>query len=149
MHVSKGTRDQDFTDSEAAAAGAGAGAGGVAQDAQAAGSSSSGAPAGPAKLRSFRLSYEDVVQEEALEEDLDDTVASPTSRAVGLDGSEFDQSKECIKSECGAPDSTVPYQGAQDVSTSSRASPRAPVRLLAGLAQCMGMYSTCQDKRAG
>jgi hypothetical protein len=37
------------------------------------------------KLRSFRLSFDDIVQEEALEEDLDDTLK--LTRSGSLDGS--------------------------------------------------------------
>lgn len=94
VHIKKGIRDQDHLDSKppttatnvSAAAGAGAGAAAAADGAAAAG----GAPVGPQKLQSFRLSYEDVFQEEQLQEELDDTIKSPSVSAAGLpDGSEY------------------------------------------------------------
>jgi hypothetical protein len=79
-HPIKGTRDQAEKPAPASAAAAGAGTLGLqasaaeAPAAAAAANSSSASPDRPQKLRSFRLSYEDVVQEEMLQEDLDDTV---------------------------------------------------------------------------
>lgn len=95
VHISKGTRDQDYVSRKAATAtdvnvSAAVGDAGASEDPQGEGAGAGTvAPAGPQKLRSFRLSYEDVRQEEALEEDLDDTVGSPSTSAAGLDGSEY------------------------------------------------------------
>jgi hypothetical protein len=95
VHISRGIRDQDHVDSKAptsganvsAVAGAGAGAGAAVSAGDGA-AVAGAAPTGPQKLRSFRLSYEDVVQEEQLQEDLDDTIKSPSMSAAGLpDGS--------------------------------------------------------------
>lgn len=92
-HPIKGTRDQAEKPAPASAAAAGAGTLGLQASAAevpaaaAAANSSSASPDRPQKLRSFRLSYEDVVQEEMLQEDLDDTVRT-ASMIEAPEGSE-------------------------------------------------------------
>jgi hypothetical protein len=92
-HPIKGTRDQAEKPAPASAAAAGAGSLGLQASAAevpaaaAAANSSSASPDRPQKLRSFRLSYEDVVQEEMLQEDLDDTVRT-ASMIEAPEGSE-------------------------------------------------------------
>lgn len=84
IHLTKGARDQGPPATASVGDGASAGTSEAAAGAAAGGAAASDLT----KLRSFRLSFEDIVQEEALEEELDDTLKlSPTGSGEGLDGS--------------------------------------------------------------